>query len=87
MITGPQVKAARKALGLTWKQAAEMMRVNWRSVARWEAIEGPLSPCILRKIQRMMWTAARQRHTLDVCDKCCGAGYVPRAVSIFTPTP
>jgi DNA-binding transcriptional regulator YiaG len=35
--TADEVRAARAALGMTWKQLAEAVGVSWRAVAYWEA--------------------------------------------------
>ena len=41
-------RTARRSLGMTWKQLAERLGVNWRTVARWEAGHSPVSPTAAR---------------------------------------
>ncbi len=47
-MTPEEVRTARRSLGLTWKQLGERLGVNWRTVARWERGESPVSPTAQR---------------------------------------
>jgi hypothetical protein len=77
MVSGKQVKAVRKRLGLRWVDVAAQLGVTWRTVARWEA-----QPILTRRqelqFQRIVWKGARERSFQRVCECCGGAGLVPQ---------
>jgi hypothetical protein len=77
MITGAQLNIARKRLGLSLSTGAAAAGVSRRTFARWCA-SGVLSRTVERKVQRVMWGAARQHLFHDVCSACCGSGLVPK---------
>lgn len=43
-MTGPELKALRKSLGLSLAQMALQLEVSARSIARWEAGKRPIPP-------------------------------------------
>jgi transcriptional regulator with XRE-family HTH domain len=77
MITGDQLRVARKRLGLSLTTAAEAASVSRRTFTRWQA-SGILSRCIERKVARLLWNATRMHSYQQVCDKCCGSGLLPQ---------
>lgn len=49
-MTADDFRTARRSLGLTWKQLAERLGVNWRTVARYDRGESPVPPVVERLI-------------------------------------
>jgi transcriptional regulator with XRE-family HTH domain len=77
MITGTQLRIARKRLGLSLTTGADAAGVSRRTFARWQA-SGSLSRCIERKVARLLWNATRMHSYQQVCSHCLGSGLVPQ---------
>ena len=55
-MTAAEFRAARLALGLTWKALAIQLGISWRQVARYESGHSPVNPVTARLMG--MWLEA-----------------------------